>query len=156
MNVLPRLLQRRSGRPRGLAWIAASVWVNLAMLPCMLFAAGAPACPGCPPDHLGTGHAEAQGHPPGHGHAAHAAEETAGENTCGHDTQDCCDDVRMAQDERSKTPTKPGKGDLVAAGLPVIAQPHRLDAPRNALATGPPEVRVSSRRLHVINCVYLN
>jgi hypothetical protein len=132
------------------------VWINLAMLPCLLFAADGPACLGCPPDGTVALHGGAHGHAAGHNRGEHEQTQRERDGDCGHDAQDCCGDLRIAQDDRAKKPAQPGKADVAAAGPPSPLVGHRLEAPRKEFATGPPDPFAAPRRLHLLNCVYLD
>jgi hypothetical protein len=136
--------------------VATAVWINLAMLPCLLFAADGPACPGCPPDAAMAVHGSVHGHAADHGHGGHEQAQPERDADCGHGAQDCCGDVRIAPDDRAQKPAQPGKADFAAAGPASLVAEQRLEAPRKAFATGPPGPYTAPRRLHILNCVYLD
>ena len=136
------MIHRITATRRGLtrAALLAVVWLNMAVTPCaMAFEAAEHDCPHCPP-------AEEHAMPEHHGHGEV-------ERSCATMQSDCCDVVEATVDTRNdKFRTSP---DVVYISAPVVAglSPSR---PQITVAADPPDPPPASRRLHVLNCVYLD
>jgi hypothetical protein len=134
----------KTGEPRrgAIAAVLAAVWLCLGLQPCAMAGVGDSDCPQCPS-------VEAEAMPAGHDHGAEG-----GHADCDGARSSCCEAVASVVDGRSH-PKKADDGDdvelaLPSAGFELIGR--RTGPPDRPLA--PPVAAVSSRRLHLLNCVF--
>ena len=135
-----RITAFRSSLTRGA--LLAVMWLNMAFTPCaMAFESDDHDCPHCPPaeEHAMAGH---------HGH-------TEVERSCATMQSDCCDLAEVTVDSRTEKSQFKSSPDIVlidAALRADLALPMR----RSVAAADPPDPPGPSKRLHVLNCVYLD
>jgi len=127
---------------RGLtrAALLAVVWLNMAVAPCaMAFESADHDCPHCPPaeEHAMAGH---------HGHGEV-------ERSCATMQSQCCDLAEATVDTRNDNSRN--SPDVVYISAPVVANLSPAP-PRITVAADPPDPPPASRRLHALNCVYLD
>lgn len=146
---------RQAGiRHRQRRWwpLVAAFWMAIGLSPCALAAVGNLDCGHCPETVAPAGHA---GHASGHeGHAGHESHAGSGHGGCA--DGDCLDGGDTLVDQRNVAKSGKSTGDLVflpaaplSAAIDVAIGRHR--------GTDPPSVAPRPRRrLHVINCVFLD
>jgi len=124
--------------------VAVVLWLNLAVQPCAMAFASDHDCPHCPPPQEDLMAAQ-------HGH--HGDEANAG---CDSLEADCGDVSDFSVDGRQSQNKLKDKADLVLA-VPACLPAASLDPIGfSTTAADPPRPAVSSRRLHILHCVFLD
>ena len=143
-------------RRRG-AWLV-GLWFAVGLQPCAVAALSALECPHCPSsldDQAGAAiHAH---HGGGQAHDHHGAA-LQDESECQTHASDCCELGDAAFDGRGPGSSVKDSGD-VGDAFAVTPTPYLNYAPADEARPDPPSRQSrspSGRRLHVINCVYLD
>jgi hypothetical protein len=135
--------------------LAAAFWMAIGLSPCALAAVGNLDCGHCPETVVAAEHAAHAGHAGGHeGHTGHVAHNDSGHGGCA--DGDCLDGGDTLVDQRNVAKSGKSSGDLVF--LPAAAESAAIDvAIGRHRGTDPPTVvPLPGRRLHVLNCVFLD
>lgn len=153
-----RKLKALTTARRRTAWLV-GLWFAIGLHPCAVAALSALECPHCPDDlHDTDTNAGAHAlHGDGHAHGHHDVAQQD-DPDCQTEASECCDVGDAAFDGR--IPGSPAKdsgdaGDVFAA-TPI---PYLNYVPADEARPDPPDRQsrpVGGRRLHVVNCVYLD
>lgn len=141
---------------RRTAWLV-GLWFAIGLQPCAVAALSVLECPHCPSDGESSGESAHAHHGDGHAHDGHGTVQQ-GEPDCQFDVSECCELDEAAFDGRNPgSPIKDSSdaGDVVAAA----PAPSLSHAPADEARPDPPDRQSrprGGRRLHVINCVYLD
>ncbi|MEE4164060.1 MAG: hypothetical protein V2I25_16270 [Woeseiaceae bacterium] len=149
---------RQAGiRHRQRRWwpLAAAFWMAIGLSPCALAAVGNLDCSHCPETVVPAEHAAHAGHASSHeGHAGHESQADSGHGGCA--DGDCLDGGDTLVDQRNVAKSGKSTGDLVFLPAAPLSAAIAV-AIGGRRGTGPPTVApLPSRRLHVINCVFLD
>ena len=140
---------------RRTAWLV-GLWFAVGLQPCAVAALSALECPHCPSDAHGSSDAHAH-HGDGQAHHGHGAAQQD-EPDCQFEVSECCELDEAAFDGRNPGSPVKDSSDAgeVFAGTPT---PHLTYVPADEARPDPPDPQSRprcGRRLHVINCVYLD